>query len=147
VAYLAFQLYSHPNLYADKGEHVVATTAYVEPKFRLTRLRKHLKERDVEKSRGQSERSESPAITDSNQTHSPEPSTATAFIQPMQNVEEESEEEVEVEEPQLNLWTSVGLLVVVTVVWVHFILLNCLTSVQRRWWPSPPNSLWTRSTA
>ena len=146
MAYLAFQLYSHPALYADKGEHVIETKAYTEPKFRLTRLRKHLKEKDVEKSKGPSERSESPVITDSsNRTLSPEPSSTAAFVQPMQNVEEELEVEVE-EQPQLNLWTSVGLLVVVTVVWVHSLLSDYLTSVQCRWWPSPPNSLWTRST-
>lgn len=108
LGYLAFQLYSHPSLYLDSGEHVAKTTAYDTPKFRLSAIRKRLAERDLEKSRhAEPDRT---SVTDALQTTSPRAEVSSPFEEPQTAVEEEEEEQ-----PQLSLLMSVGLLVVVTV--------------------------------
>jgi Ca2+/H+ antiporter len=113
LGYLAFQLYSHPSLYLDSGEHVAKTTAYDTPKFRLSAIRKRLAERDLEKSRhAEPDRT---SVTDALQTTSPRAEVSSPFEEPQTAVEEEEEEQ-----PQLSLLMSVGLLVVVTVVCTKF---------------------------
>lgn len=106
MGYLAFQLYSHTALYEDDNEHVVKTTAYVTPKFHLRHIRKRFA--DLEKSRHPIQET-SHSLTDEPQTLSP---GADATFP----VEEPRTEEEEEEQPQLNVWMSLGLLVVITVV-------------------------------
>ncbi|KIM39774.1 hypothetical protein M413DRAFT_446688 [Hebeloma cylindrosporum] len=131
AGYLAFQLYTHTALYEDKGIHSIATTAYTSPKFNLHHRFKHRK--DIESPRPDdiltSPLTQSPLprvgtdasttlppslMTQSSAPHGPvEQSILQAHVE-FEEKEKKKEEEEE-ETPQLSLWMTIGLLIVVTV--------------------------------
>ncbi|KAF9048710.1 Sodium/calcium exchanger protein-domain-containing protein [Panaeolus papilionaceus] len=125
AGYLFFQLYSHTTLYQDKGEHVIVTTQYTEPKFRFKRKSRASKEGSDVESAMTTSATQAPSRTGTNGTlraHSllnpltnagPGNFDANQTIAENGDVHEEKEEEEE--KVQMNLPVTVGLLVSVTV--------------------------------
>jgi Ca2+:H+ antiporter len=115
-AYLFFQLYSHAVLYTDKGDHVLKSTNYAK------REKKDKKESQPH-TQPQADLS---ASTTTARTNTAESGTATSRTNTTLTPSAENapdleaaaleEEEEEEEQPQLSLWVTIGLLVVVTVV-------------------------------
>ncbi|KAK0485145.1 calcium proton exchanger [Armillaria novae-zelandiae] len=100
ISYLVFQLFSHASFYADEGEEQVKSTCYPKKKAEL-------------------ETPETSAVS------SP---TSTVVDPPMDNSDIEcgsaNSEEKETKQPQLGIWVTVGLLIVVTV--LVAVTVNCL---------------------
>ena len=98
AGYLWFQLYSHTGLYTDEGDDVAKSTIY-SPRTRHLRRRKN---KDVE-SPGSTSALTSTVVTEGESKETTE-------------VESKVTPEVELETPQMTVWTTICLLVVVTVV-------------------------------
>lgn len=126
AGYLFFQLYSHTTLYQDKGEHVIVTTQYTEPKFRFKRKSRASKEGSDVESAMTTSATQAPSRTGTNGTL-----RAHSLLNPLTNAgpgnfdtnqtiaeigDDHAEEEEEEEKVQMNLPVTVGLLVTVTVV-------------------------------
>jgi Ca2+:H+ antiporter len=102
---LFFQLYSHTTLYEDSGEHVIKSTKYIP---------RHKKPKDVE-SVAPTRSNTMASGTVFSETISENNTAATVGNRP--DVEANAETEPEEEEvPQLSVWMSIALLVVITVV-------------------------------
>lgn len=97
AGYLWFQLYSHTSLYNDEGDNVAKSTIYSPRTHHLRDHLPHRKNKDVE---------------------SPGTSTVAteAECKDTECKDTECKEAVELETPQMNVWTTIGLLVVITVV-------------------------------
>ncbi|KAF5371814.1 hypothetical protein D9615_009558 [Tricholomella constricta] len=99
--YLFFQLYSHKSLYEDSGDHVMKTATY-SPRAKKIRFKWGKKSEETTESYTPTSRVESPSQETDSNVHGD-----------LENaVKNDKEEE---EKPQMNLWTTVGLLVLVTV--------------------------------
>jgi len=96
AGYLWFQLYSHTSLYNDEGDNVAKSTIYSPRTHHLRDHLPHRKNKDVE---------------------SPGTSTVAteAECKDTECKDTECKEAVELETPQMNVWTTIGLLVVITV--------------------------------
>ncbi|KAJ2917388.1 hypothetical protein MD484_g3021, partial [Candolleomyces efflorescens] len=113
IAYLVFQLFSHSNLYADTGDHIFKSTSYhADKKIQLARI--------------------SRKIGKANPFHN---SSKDKVASPTAAANEDGrveEEEDEIETPCMNLWVSIGSLVVVTVlpsiIWMLSIQLVAVTA-------------------
>lgn len=97
-SYLVFQLYSHPYLYEDTGEHVIKSTKYD----------RKIKKDDEEAKTNSAGPSSEP---------SGQQGVGTTPDSPRQEEKEEEEEEI----PSMNVTVTIGLLVVVTVVSIPYL--------------------------
>ncbi|GLB40192.1 putative Ca(2) cation antiporter (CaCA) (TC 2.A.19) family protein [Lyophyllum shimeji] len=102
--YLVFQLYSHKNLYQDTGDHVMKTIHYAPEVNKMKKIKFFRSHKDEEKA------DDVPARTASPTQETQETNSTTHDLEKGERAKEE-EEEI----PQLNLWMTAGLLVVVTV--------------------------------
>jgi hypothetical protein len=112
MGYLTFHLYSHTRLYDSEEEAVVTTAAHDTSKLHITTLRKRSAERDLEKLRF-AEQLDRLSVT--NRLQATSRAAVGSSLQERHTVEKEEEEQ-----PLLNLWMSLGLLVVATVVSLKF---------------------------
>jgi len=106
--YLWFQLYSHTSLYDDDGDDVAKSTNYTPRTHRF----RHRKNEDVE-----SPVSTSGAIAEAEgkETTSKETTSKEATSKETTSKETTEVEAEEMETPQMTIWVTLGLLVVVTV--------------------------------
>ncbi|KAF8962769.1 Sodium/calcium exchanger protein-domain-containing protein [Flammula alnicola] len=141
AGYLSFQLYSHPDLYQDKGSHTIESTKYQKPLFQgLSKKLHHHKDRDVESASDHPlQLTQSPlsitnsptpnvtqadtfstgaplfaSVTTDNPTVINDQSLASPhahFTPDIQEKEDEDEEEM----PTMSVWMTIGLLATVTV--------------------------------
>ncbi|KAG5726554.1 Vacuolar calcium ion transporter [Termitomyces sp. T112] len=108
--YLFFQLYSHTELYDDASLDISKSTAYARsPNETLQKFKSHFQlKRELQKGDGNA--------TDVVRTTSPTPVTTRTSENDIESGNHGTEEEEEEEEsPQMNIWTSLGLLAIVTV--------------------------------
>ncbi|KAF8149859.1 Sodium/calcium exchanger protein-domain-containing protein [Crassisporium funariophilum] len=117
AGYLWFQLVSHTDLYQDSGKHVIESTSYGQPNKLLARLRR---KKDVEFQETKQPATRSSTMTGSTMsgptTHGGVPSgvqngSLTTHVEETSAEEEEEEEEL----PQMSVWMTIVLLVIVTV--------------------------------
>lgn len=110
-SYLFFQLFSHKSLYEDDGEDVIQSTKYADKHPHRESPKDHVDSALQSQSRANTFSSSAQATGHS------EHSTGEDLVQPpVRDSEAAREPEEETEEPQMSVWMTIALLVVVAVV-------------------------------